>query len=124
AELAHEDEAARAREEVLRHVSELEQEARDAADRFAHVAQNEEARLVASSRAANEPERHAARPHGSAESPVRIHASARGTPPPDALASSEALHEETHRAPHLLDLALVEGGEGPRQHIARGARGG
>src|SRR5262249_47562540 len=121
-EIAHKDEGAGAREELLRGVGKLEHEERRGADRVRDVAQDDEPGLVAPATPARRLKRDARGAQALAERSVGIDAAPQRSPPPDALGAAEAFREAAHGATDLLDFGLGERAERGVGDAPRSAR--
>ena len=96
---------------------ELEQEARDAPHRVAHVTEQNEARLVAALRAARQHERHAAGARRAPERGMRVDASFAQSTTSHALSAAQPLDERPHGTTYFLDLDVVERSERRAQEV-------
>ena len=103
-ELAHEHERARALEELLRGVGELEKEPGGGANGVADVAQDDQLGAVAAAAGPHDLAGDAAGPHRSAKRAVRIDATEVSPAGANARGPPQSLGEAAHGAAHVVDL--------------------
>ena len=121
-ELADEDERARAREELLRGVHELEHEERRRAHRVGDVAEHDEPRLVAAAAPPRGLEGDAAGREAPPQGPVRIDA-ARDAPAAGARARRRGGARPRPRTARRTSVALGLGEAGEGERLARAGAG-
>ena len=111
AEVADEDEGARALEELLRGVGELEQEARGGPDGVADVAENDQLGAVATPTRSHDVVRDTPGAHGAAKRAMRVDSAVARSTGPNARGAAQSLGEAADGAADLVDLGVRESGK-------------